>query len=295
MKLELESGNVIEEKHMKKNKSLLLYKIRKNPMTILGLSIIVIMALLAIFAPYISSYNPTEMNVLDRFQEPSLKHLFGTDEVGRDSLTRIIYGTRISLTTGISVVVMAGVIGVFIGSVCGYFGGYVDQVVMRIMDMILAFPTLILAMVLAATLGASLFNVMLAIAIVKIPVYVRLSRGEALVVKNNLYVKAARTFGLSNLYVIFRHIIPNVITPIIIQLTLDLGDTILLVATLGFLGLGAKPPTPEWGTMISTGFKYMLEQWWYPTFPGIAVFLASTGFNLIGDGLRDILDPKSSR
>lgn len=295
MKLELESGNVIEEKHMKKNKSLLLYKIRKNPMTILGLSIIVIMALLAIFAPYISSYNPTEMNVLDRFQEPSLKHLFGTDEVGRDILTRVIYGTRISLTTGISVVVMAGVIGVFIGSVCGYFGGYVDQVVMRIMDMILAFPTLILAMVLAATLGASLFNVMLAIAIVKIPVYVRLSRGEALVVKNNLYVKAARTFGLSNLYVIFRHIIPNVITPIIIQLTLDLGDTILLVATLGFLGLGAKPPTPEWGTMISTGFKYMLEQWWYPTFPGIAVFLASTGFNLIGDGLRDILDPKSSR
>jgi ABC-type dipeptide/oligopeptide/nickel transport systems, permease components len=264
-------------------------------MTILGLSIIVIMALLAIFAPYISSYNPTEMNVLDRFQEPSLKHLFGTDEVGRDILTRVIYGTRISLTTGISVVVMAGVIGVFIGSVCGYFGGYVDQVIMRIMDMILAFPTLILAMVLAATLGASLFNVMLAIAIVKIPVYVRLSRGEALVVKNNLYVKAARTFGLSNLYVIFRHIIPNVITPIIIQLTLDLGDTILLVATLGFLGLGAKPPTPEWGTMISTGFKYMLEQWWYPTFPGIAVFLASTGFNLIGDGLRDILDPKSSR
>lgn len=295
MKLELESGNVIEEKHIKRNKSLLLYKIRKNPMTILGLSIIVIMALLAIFAPYISSYNPTQMNVLDRFQEPSLKHLFGTDEVGRDILTRVIYGTRISLTTGISVVVMAGVIGVFIGSVCGYFGGYVDQVVMRIMDMILAFPTLILAMVLAATLGASLFNVMLAIAIVKIPVYVRLSRGEALVVKNNLYVKAARTFGLSNLYVIFRHIIPNVITPIIIQLTLDLGDTILLVATLGFLGLGAKPPTPEWGTMISTGFKYMLEQWWYPTFPGIAVFLASTGFNLIGDGLRDILDPKSSR
>lgn len=295
MKLELESGNVIEEKHIKRNKSLLLYKIRKNPMTILGLSIIVIMALLAILAPYISSYNPTQMNVLDRFQEPSLKHLFGTDEVGRDILTRVIYGTRISLTTGISVVVMAGVIGVFIGSVCGYFGGYVDQVVMRIMDMILAFPTLILAMVLAATLGASLFNVMLAIAIVKIPVYVRLSRGEALVVKNNLYVKAARTFGLSNLYVIFRHIIPNVITPIIIQLTLDLGDTILLVATLGFLGLGAKPPTPEWGTMISTGFKYMLEQWWYPTFPGIAVFLASTGFNLIGDGLRDILDPKSSR
>lgn len=293
MKLEIESSNVLKEKS--KNKSIVLYKIKKNPMTILGLSIIIIMALMAIFAPYITSYNPTQMNIFDRFQAPSIKHLFGTDEVGRDILTRVIYGTRISLTTSISVVVVAGIIGAFIGSVCGYFGGYVDQIVMRIMDMVLAFPTLILAMVLAATLGASLFNVMLAIAVVKIPVYVRLARGEALVIKNNLYVKASKTFGLPNLYVIFRHIIPNVITPVIIQLTLDLGDTILLVATLGFLGLGAKPPTPEWGTMISTGFKYMLEQWWYPTFPGLAVFLASTGFNLIGDGLRDVLDPKSSR
>ncbi|MCI1943913.1 ABC transporter permease [Clostridium luticellarii] len=293
MKLEIESGETANRKV--KNKSVILYKIKKNPMTILGFSIIVVMALLAVFAPYVTSYDPTQMNILERFQEPGAKHLFGTDEVGRDIFTRVIYGTRISLTTGISVVVAAGIIGAFIGSVCGYFGGYVDQIVMRIMDMVLAFPTLILAMVLAATLGSSLFNVMFAIAIVKIPVYVRLARGEALVVKNNLYVKAASTFGLSNIYIIFRHIIPNSITPIIIQLTLDLGDTILLVATLGFLGLGAKPPTPEWGTMISTGFKYMLEQWWYPTFPGIAVFLASTGFNLIGDGLRDVLDPKSSR
>ncbi|MHC6179616.1 ABC transporter permease [Clostridium sp. JNZ X4-2] len=294
MNLEIEANsNILKKKS--KNNSIILYKIKKNPMTILGFAIIIIMALLAIFAPYITSYDPTKMNILDRFQAPSMKHLFGTDEVGRDILTRIIYGTRISLTTGISVVVAAGFIGAFIGSVCGYFGGYVDQIIMRLMDMVLAFPTLILAMVIAAILGSSLFNVMLAIAIVKIPVYVRLSRGEALILKNNLYVKAASTFGLSNIYIIFRHIIPNAITPIIIQITLDLGDTILLVATLGFLGLGAKPPTPEWGTMISTGFKYMLEQWWYPTFPGFAVFLASTGFNLIGDGLRDVLDPKSLR
>lgn len=293
MNLELESSNTLSKKT--KNKSIILYKIKKNPMTILGFSIIIIMALLAIFAPYITSYDPTKMNILDRFQAPSVKHLFGTDEVGRDILTRIIYGTRISLTTGISVVITAGFIGAFIGAVCGYFGGYVDQILMRIMDMVLAFPTLILAMVIAAILGSSLFNVMLAIAIVKIPVYVRLARGEALIIRNNLYVKAAKTFGLSNIYIILRHIIPNAITPIIIQVTLDLGDTILLVATLGFLGLGAKPPTPEWGTMISTGFKYMLEQWWYPTFPGLAVFLASTGFNLIGDGLRDVLDPKSLR
>ncbi|ADK14274.1 ABC transporter permease [Clostridium ljungdahlii] len=293
MNLELGVSDTSNKKT--KNNSIILYKIKKNPMTILGFSIIIIMALLAILAPYVTSYDPTKMNILDRFQAPSIKHLFGTDEVGRDILTRIIYGTRISLTTGISVVVTAGFIGAFIGSVCGYFGGYVDQIIMRLMDMVLAFPTLILAMVIAAILGSSLFNVMLAIAIVKIPVYVRLARGEALILKNNLYVKAANTFGLSNIYIILRHIIPNAITPIIIQITLDLGDTILLVATLGFLGLGAKPPTPEWGTMISTGFKYMLEQWWYPTFPGLAVFLASTGFNLIGDGLRDVLDPKSLR
>lgn len=293
MESKIESNYSLNKKERKK--SIILYKIKKNPMTILGISIIGIIILLAILAPYITNYDPTKISILERFKPPSTKHWFGTDEVGRDIFTRVIFGARISLTAGISIVVTSGVIGALIGAICGYFGGNTDQIIMRIMDMILAFPTLILAMVLTATLGSSLINAMLAIAIVKIPVYVRLSRGEALVVKNNLYVKAAKTFGLSNLYIIVRHIIPNTITPIIIQLTLDLGDTILLVATLGFLGLGAKPPAPEWGTMISTGFKYMLSQWWYPTFPGLAVFFASAGFNLIGDGLRDVLDPKSVR
>lgn len=293
MNLEIESDSILNKRT--KNKSIIFYKIKKNPMTVLGFSIIILLALMAIFAPYITSYDPIKINIVDRFEAPSIKHLFGTDEIGRDIFARVIYGTRISLTTGISVVVIAGFIGAFIGAVCGYFGGYIDEIIMRIMDMVLAFPTLILAMVITATLGSSLFNVMLAICIVKVPVYVRLARGQALIIKNNLYVKAAETFGLSSLYIILKHIIPNAITPIIIQITLDLGDTILLVATMGFLGLGAKPPTPEWGTMISTGFKYMLEQWWYPTFPGLAVFLASTGFNLIGDGLRDVFDPKSVR
>lgn len=293
MNLEIESSNTLK-KHAK-NKSIIFYKIKKNPMTILGFSIIILLTLMAIFAPYITQYDPTKINIVDRFEAPSLQHLFGTDEIGRDIFARVIYGARISLTTGISVVIIAGFVGAFIGCICGYFAGYIDEIIMRIMDMILAFPTLILAMVIAATLGSSLLNVMIAICIVKVPVYVRLARGETLIIKNNLYVKAAKTFGLSSLYIIFRHIIPNALTPIIIQITLDLGDTILLVATMGFLGLGAKPPTPEWGTMISTGFKYMLEQWWYPTFPGFAVFLASTGFNLIGDGLRDVLDPKSFR
>ena len=263
MESKIESNYSLNKKE--KKKSIVLYKIKKNPMTILGISIIGIIILLAILAPYITSYDPTKISILERFKAPSAKHWFGTDEVGRDIFTRVIFGARISLTAGISIVLTAGAVGALVGAICGYFGGNTDQIIMRIMDMILAFPTLILAMVLTATLGSSLVNAMLAIAIVKIPVYVRLSRGETLVVKNNLYVKAAQTFGLSNLYIILRHIIPNTITPIIIQLTLDLGDTILLVATLGFLGLGAKPPAPEWGTMISTGFKYMLSQWWYPT------------------------------
>lgn len=279
----------------KKNKSIMIYKIKKNPMTILGAAIILGIVLLAILAPLITKYDPTKINIIDRFKAPSMTHFFGTDEVGRDIFTRVLYGTRISLSAAVIIILIAGIIGASIGAACGYFEGVLDNVIMRITDMILAFPTMILAMVLAATLGSSLINAMLAIAIVKIPVYVRLARGEALLIKNNLYVKAAKTFGLNDIYIIFRHVIPNIITSVIIQVTLDLGDTILLVATLGFLGLGAKPPTPEWGTMMSTGFKYMLSQWWYPTFPGLAVFLVSAGFNLLGDGLRDVLDPKNVR
>ncbi|AOT71947.1 ABC transporter permease [Geosporobacter ferrireducens] len=279
----------------KKQKSLLWYKIKKNPMTILGFSLIFILAALALFAPWITSYDPIKINMAERFQPPSASHWFGTDEVGRDIFTRVIYGARLSLGASITIVVVAGLIGSVIGAIAGYFGNWVDQIIMRIMDMLLAFPTLVLAMVLAATLGPNLINAMLAISIVKIPVYVRLARGEALSIKKKLYVVAAKTFRVNDFYIIIRHIIPNTITPVIIQITLDLGDTILLVATLGFLGLGARPPAPEWGTMISTGFKHMLEQWWYATFPGLAVFIASSGFNLIGDGLRDILDPKSAR
>jgi len=168
-------------------------------------------------------------------------------------------------------------------------------VIMRLMDMVLAFPSLILAMALAAALGPNLQNAMIAIAIVKIPVYVRLARGETLALRERLYVKAAITFGIKPWRIISKHIIPNAISPIIIQVTLDVGDAILLVVTLGFLGLGAQPPTPEWGAMISVGWKYLLDYWWYPTFPGLALFLASGALNLIGDGIRDILDPKSSR
>ncbi|WP_092484167.1 ABC transporter permease [Desulfoscipio geothermicus] len=276
-------------------KSLLWYKLQKNPMTLVGILLVTALTVIAIFAPCIAPSDPVKINILDRLEAPSVKHPFGTDEVGRDILTRVIYGARLSLGVGITAVVIAGLIGSSIGAVSGYWGGTVDQIIMRIMDIILSFPTLVLAMTLAATLGPNLINAMLAIAVVKIPVYVRLARSEALSVRERLYVKAAKTFGLPDWYIIIRHIIPNTITPVIIQTTLDLGDVILLVATLGFLGLGAQPPQPEWGTMISTGFKHMIDQWWYPTFPGLAIFLAVVGFNLLGDGLRDILDPKSAR
>lgn len=269
------------------------YRFRKNPLTLIGGSVLVIFIFLAIFAPLITPYNPEVINMKERLQPPSASHWFGTDEVGRDLLTRVAYGARLSLGMGISVVVIAGLIGTIIGAFAGYVGGKIGQVIMRIMDVILAFPTLVLAMALTAALGPSLFNAMLAIAIVKIPVFVRLARSETLVVREKLYVKAAKTFGLSDMWIITRHIIPNVITPVIIQVTLDLGDAILLIATLGFLGLGAQPPTPEWGSMIHTGWEYFLDQWWYATFPGIAIFLASVSFNLLGDGFRDLLDPKS--
>lgn len=271
------------------------YKLRNNKMTLMGLAILGIIILSSLLAHFLSPYDPTKINVVERFQGPSSAHWFGTDEVGRDILTRILYGARLSLGIGILVVLSAAAIGTVLGTISGFFGGKVDQIIMRLMDMVLAFPTLILAMAVAAALGPNLQNAMIAIAIVKIPVYVRLARGETLVLREKLFVKAAITFGIKPWRIIPKHIIPNAISPIVIQVTLDVGDAILLVATLGFLGLGAQPPTPEWGAMISVGWKYLLDYWWYPTFPGLALFLASGALNLIGDGIRDILDPKSSR
>lgn len=271
------------------------YRFRKNPLTLIGGSVILIFLFLAIVAPFLTPYDPEIIDMENRLIAPSSVHWFGTDEVGRDIFTRILFGARLSLGMGIAVVVIAGLIGTIIGAFAGYVGGRVGQVIMRIMDIMLAFPTLVLAMALTAALGPNLFNAMLAIAIVKIPVFVRLARSETLVIKEKLFVKAANTFGLSDAWIIFRHIVPNVITPIIIQVTIDLGDAILLISTLGFLGLGAQPPTPEWGAMINTGWEFFLDQWWYPTFPGLAIFFASVSFNLLGDGLRDLLDPKSVR
>lgn len=270
-------------------------RFRRNPLTLVGGVIFLLFVLIALLAPILSPYDPEQVQMSLALKAPSTDHWFGTDEVGRDLFSRVVYGTRLSLGMGISIILISGLIGILLGAVAGYRGGTFGQIIMRIMDIILAFPTLILAMALSAALGPSLLNAILAIVIVKIPAYVRLARSETLVVKEKLFVKAARTFGLSDSWIIIRHIIPNIITPVIIQMTLDLGDAILMVATLGFLGLGVQPPTPEWGSIINTGWKYFLDQWWYPTFPGIAIFLVTISFNILGDGLRDMLDPKSAR
>lgn len=254
-----------------------------------------VIILAAIFAPVLTPYSPTVIDGANKFQAPSASHWFGTDEVGRDIFTRILFGARLSLGLGILAIVVAALIGIMIGTVSGYFGGIIDQVTMRMMDMVLAFPTLILAMALASALGPSIQNAMIAIAIIKIPVYVRLARSETLSLRESLFVKSAQTFGINPFRIIRKHIMPNSISPVIIQGTLDVGDAILLIATLGFLGLGAQPPAPEWGAMISIGWKYLLDFWWYPTFPCIFLFLSAGALNLIGDGIRDVLDPKSSR
>jgi len=270
------------------------HKVKNNKLMMAGILIIALILFASLLAPVLSPYDPTKIHIAERFQPPSSDHWFGTDEVGRDIFTRILYGARLSLGIGAAVVVAAGLIGMILGTISGYFGGTVDQFIMRIMDMILAFPALVLAMALSAALGPNLQNAMIAIAIVKIPVYVRLARGQTLELREMLFVKAAKTFGIRPWRIIVKHIVPHSVTAVIIQITLDIGDAILLVATLGFLGLGAQPPTPEWGAMISVGWKYLLDYWWYPTFPGLALFLASGAFNLIGDGIRDILDPKSN-
>lgn len=271
------------------------YILKTNPMALAGLIIMVLVITGSLFASILTPYDPTKIDIMVKFQPPSLSHWFGTDEVGRDILTRVLYGGRLSLGVGILVVVISGTIGMVIGAISGYMGGIVDQLIMRIMDMMLAFPMLILAMALTAALGPSLQNAVLALVIVEVPLYVRLARGQALVLRETLYVKSAVTFGMNPLFIILRHIIPNAVSPLIIQATLDVGNVILMIATLGFLGLGAQPPTPEWGAMISVGWKYLLDFWWYPVFPGLLLFLSSAALNLIGDGLRDILDPKSHR
>ncbi len=271
----------------------LIYRdIRHHPLALAGMIITIVLIATAVFAPYIAPYDPYDIVQEDRLEPPSFRHPFGTDDNGRDIFSRVIWGSRLSLAAVGVVLIVACSIGIFVGSIAGYLGGKVDEILMRVTDMFLAFPAMILAMVIASALGPSLLNAMIAIAVVWWPWYARLLRGQILYLKNQEYVEAARALGASNRRILLKYILPNCTAPIIVQATLDSGYAILTTASLSFIGVGALAPTPEWGSMISIGRSFILAQWWFPTFPGLAIFLAVAGFNLLGDGLRDILDPR---
>ncbi len=268
------------------------YRLRRSPMTVVGVLMITLVLFAVLVGPMLLSTDPNHINLRARLAAPSAAHWFGTDEVGRDIFARILHGGRISVGIGFFVVLVSATLGTILGGMSGVIGGKTDTVVMRLMDVVLSVPSLVLTMALAAALGPSLWNIMLAIALVRIPAYVRLARGQTLTIRETGYVKAARTFGASPWQILRWHVAMNAMPPISVQASLDLGSAILMAAALSFIGLGAQPPAAEWGAMIAVGRNYVLEQWWYSAFPGMAILFTAVGFNFFGDGLRDMLDPK---
>lgn len=270
----------------------LLRRMLRNPLTAVGLFLILVLLILTLAAPLLTSINPGAVNVPARFLPPSPEHPFGTDELGRDLFSRVLYGGRLSLPAPFEVVVMALIVGSLIGAVAGYLGGFADEVLMRLTDLFLAFPGIVLALAIAAAVGPGLTTVIAAVAVVSWPWYARLMRSQVVSVRTREYVEAGRALGAGDLHLLRRHIIPNSMTPVLTQATMDIGYTLLTIAGLSFLGLGAQPPTPEWGALLSVGRSYVGDQWWYSTFPGLAIFTAVTGFVLLGDGIRETLDPR---
>ena len=271
------------------------HRLRQNRLSIVGLALIAGFLLLAFAAPLIAPADPMQQALYNRLSPPTLAHPFGTDDFGRDILSRVIYGARISLRVGVVAVLIALLLGTGIGLVAGYWGGWIDQVLMRVMDILLAFPSILLAIGIVAILGPGLENAMLAVGIVAVPQYARLVRASVLTVRETDYVLAARALGASDVRILAIAILPNCLAPLIVQATLGLATAILDAAGLSFLGLGAQPPTPEWGAMLSQGRELIVRAPWVLTFPGGAIFLTVLAFNLVGDGLRDALDPKAVR
>ena len=264
---------------------------KSNYLFTAGVIICVFWIAMAILAPLIAPYDPIVQDLSIRLKAPSASHIFGTDNFGRDIFSRVIYGGRYSLLAGLLTVIIAGALGTLYGAIAGYVGGQVDNVMMRFSEMIMSFPSLILAMIINAVLGANLFNTMFALVIVAWPSYARLMRSVVLSVKENEYVTAAEALGASRIRILIKEIIPNSISSVLIMATTDIGNQILMFSTLSFLGLGSAPPTPEWGMMVSDGVDY-LNKFWIAGFPGLAIFTMAVGANFIGDGLRDLLDPK---
>lgn len=287
-------GAFVETKNWYENlkKGFRIY-MRGNLLNLLPILILIVVLVFTFLGDaFIVTHDPIEMNLADRLKPPSAAHFFGTDEFGRDVFSRVVSGTKISLSAAAFVLVVASAIGFAVGVVSGLQGGVMDEVLMRITDLFMAFPSMILAIAITAALGASLQNTLIALTVVFWPWYARVVRAQTLALREREFVTASQSLGASKTHIILRHLLPNLMPILITQLTLDVGYVILSTAGLSFLGLGAQPPTPEWGAMIMSARQFMRESWWYTTFPGIALVTTVIGFNLLGDGLRDYLDPK---
>lgn len=264
--------------------------LRRSPLAVIGILIVLVSIIIALTSQWITPYDPIGIDLKNKLVEPSAQHVFGTDDMGRDVLSRVLAGTKVSLLSAFIIISISMIFGTIVGMIAGYSGGWVDDILMRLTDIFLAFPAFILAMAISATLGASLQNALIAISTVWWPWYARLVRGQVLSIRKLEYVQAAESVGVKPARIIFRHILPNAFGPVIVQGTLDVGNAILLTSSLSFIGLGAQPPTPEWGAMVSVGRLYFLSYWWVPTMPGLAILICVVGFNLLGDAIRDFFD-----
>ncbi|MFB6087018.1 MAG: ABC transporter permease [Haloarculaceae archaeon] len=282
----------IFSEHRRQRYRSFLRRLRSNPKALVGLAIVGALLLVALFAPYIAPYSPTEIHVMKRTQAPSLVHPFGTDNFGRDVFSRVIMGSRISLFVGFTSVAIATVFGVPIGIIGGYYGGWTDETLMRLMDAMMSFPPVLLALVVVTALGSSLTNVLLALGFVYTPFFARVSRSATLSTVNDEYVEAAEARGEGDFYILFREILPNTMAPVLVQASISVAFAILAAAALSFLGLGTQPPTPSWGLMINNARGYLDSAPWMAIFPGLAIGVTVLGFNMLGDALRDVLDPK---
>jgi peptide/nickel transport system permease protein len=266
-----------------------------EPLLVLGLLILIVLLFIAISCTWIAPYKPIYEDIANQLQAPSREHLFGTDHIGRDVFSRVLYGTRISLVMSVLVTSLVLALGVPSGLLAGYIGGRIDTIIMRLADLFFAFPPLVLALALATALGGGLTSALIAVGFASWPFYARLVRSVTLSVRQELYLEAARSIGGSDFHIISRHVLPNSIGPVLVQASMDIGWFLLYAASLSFIGIGAQEPTPEWGLMVSAGRKYIINQWWVSAFPGAAIFVTVLGFSLIGESLRDMLDPRLRR
>lgn len=294
MKRKSDLNSIHEKKHTSKW-TLVWKRLLRNKLAIVGMIFVFVVVFSSLFANVISPYDYAQQDLSNTFQYPSTEHLFGTDNYGRDIFTRVLYGGRISLLVSVTAIIIALICGCFIGVCSGYFGGKIDGLLMRIMDVIMAIPSFLLAICISATLGSGVRNTAIAIAVGCIPSYARLMRAQVLGIKNQEFVEAAYMNGASHLRIMIRHIVPNTLSTIIVDSTLRIGACIMIISSLSFIGLGVQPPTPEWGSMLSAGRVYIRDFWPMVTFPGIAIMVTIFGFNLFGDSLRDALDPRLKR